>query len=43
MKAALTVYTEEDFNKWSASSSLLATNTYDPQDANLAWGWKWEE
>ena len=43
MKAALTVYTEEDFNKWLASSTLLAANTHDPQDANLAWGWKWED
>lgn len=43
MKAGLTVYSEEEFNKWLGGSSLLALNTNDPEDRNLAWGWKWEE
>ena len=43
MKARLTVYTEEDFNNWLKSSELVAANTNDPTDVNLAWGWKWEE
>lgn len=42
MKAQLTVYSEEDFKKWLTSSEQLATNTNDPDDMNLAWGWKWE-
>jgi cytochrome c oxidase subunit 2 len=43
MKAQLTVYTEEDFNRWIATSEKIALNTNDPSDANLAWGWKWEK
>jgi cytochrome c oxidase subunit 2 len=43
MKAQLTVYTEDEFQTWMNSSNLIATNTNDPNDANLAWGWKWEE
>jgi cytochrome c oxidase subunit II len=43
MKARLTVYTEEDFTKWMNQSEIIAANTNDPTDANLAWGWKWEE
>lgn len=43
MKAQLTVYTEEDFNRWLATTEQLALNTNDPSDANLAWGWKWEK
>ena len=43
MKARLTVYTEDDFNIWLKSSELIAASTNDPTDANLAWGWKWEE
>ncbi len=43
MKARLTVYSEEDFNKWMTQSETIAANTNDPTDANLAWGWKWEE
>lgn len=43
MKAGLTVLSQEEFQEWSKSSSLLALNTYDPEDKNLAWGWKWED
>ncbi len=43
MKAKLHVHTEEDFKKWLNGSTLLAATTNDPADANLAWGWKWEE
>lgn len=42
MKAQLTVYSEEDFNKWQANAEEIASNTNDPDDKNLAWGWKWE-
>jgi len=42
MKARLTVYSQEDFDRWMASSEQLAMNTNDPDDRNLAWGWKWE-
>ncbi len=42
MKAQLTVYTEEDFNRWIATSEQIAMNTNDPDDVKLAWGWKWE-
>ncbi len=42
MKAQLTVYTEEEFNQWLKSSNEIASNTNDPDDKSLAWGWKWE-
>jgi cytochrome c oxidase subunit 2 len=42
MKAQLTVYTEEDFQKWMKTSELMAKSTNDPENKNLAWGWKWE-
>lgn len=42
MKAKLTVYTEEEFNQWISSSNEIASNTNDPDDKSLAWGWKWE-
>jgi len=42
MKARLTVYSEEDFKGWMATSEKLAMNTNNPDDKNLAWGWKWE-
>jgi len=43
MKAQLTVYTEEDFNRWIATTEQIALNTNDPADTNLSWGWKWEK
>ena len=43
MKAQLTVYTEEDFNRWIATTEKIALNTNDPSDKNLSWGWKWEK
>ena len=43
MKAQLTVYSEEDYNRWIATTEQIALNTNDPSDANLAWGWKWEK
>jgi cytochrome c oxidase subunit 2 len=43
MKAQLTVYSEEDFNRWIATSEKIALNTNDPADKNLSWGWKWEK
>lgn len=43
MKAELTVYTQEDFDRWMSNSEQLAMNTNDPDDKNLAWGWKWEQ
>jgi cytochrome c oxidase subunit II len=42
MKAKLTVYTEEDFKVWQSTSEKIAMNTNNPDDKNLAWGWKWE-
>lgn len=42
MKAQLTVYSEEDFQKWLKSSEEMALATNNPDDKNLAWGWKWE-
>lgn len=42
MKAQLTVYNEEDFQRWMKSSEKIAMNTNNPDDKNLAWGWKWE-
>jgi cytochrome c oxidase subunit 2 len=43
MQAKLTVYTEEDFNRWIATTEQIALNTNDPSDKNLSWGWKWEK
>lgn len=43
MKATLTVYTQEDFNRWIATTEQIALNTNDPSDKNLSWGWKWEK
>jgi cytochrome c oxidase subunit 2 len=43
MKAQLTVYTEEDFAKWLKNSEEIALNTNDPDNQELAWGWKWQE
>jgi cytochrome c oxidase subunit 2 len=43
MKAQLTVYSQEDFARWLATSEKIALNTNDPSDRNLAWGWKWEK
>lgn len=42
MKAQLTVYNEDDFNKWLSTSEKIAQSTNDPEDANARWGWKWE-
>lgn len=42
MKAQLTVLSEEDFGRWLKTSEQIAMNTNDPDDANAAWGWKWE-
>lgn len=42
MKAQLTVYNEEDFNRWLNTSEKIATTTTDPDNANAKWGWKWE-
>jgi cytochrome c oxidase subunit 2 len=42
MKAQLTVHSEEDFQKWLKSSEEMALATNNPDDKNLAWGWKWE-
>lgn len=42
MKAQLTVYSEEDFNRWMNTSSQIAMSTNDPENADAAWGWKWE-
>jgi cytochrome c oxidase subunit 2 len=42
MKAQLTVHSEEDFQKWLKSSEEIALATNNPDDKNLAWGWKWE-
>jgi len=42
MKARLVVHTEEDFKKWMEASEKIALATNNPDDKNLAWGWKWE-
>ncbi len=42
MKAYLHVHEEEDFKTWLASAEEISKMTNDPNDKNLAWGWKWE-
>jgi cytochrome c oxidase subunit 2 len=42
MKAQLTVYTQEEFDRWMGGAEQIAMNTNDPEDKNLQWGWKWE-
>jgi cytochrome c oxidase subunit II len=42
MKAFLHVHEGEDFKTWLASAEEISKMTNDPNDKNLAWGWKWE-
>jgi cytochrome c oxidase subunit 2 len=42
MKAKLTVYEQAEFDQWMRASETIALNSYDPNNKDLAWGWKWE-
>lgn len=42
MKAQMTTYSKEDFDKWYDQSKKYASVENDPEDANVFWGWKWD-
>lgn len=41
MQAKLTVYTQEDFDKWQDEMSNRTSYVMEKDNADLYWGWKW--
>lgn len=42
MKAHMTTYSKEDFNKWYDQAKTYATVENDPEEKDVHWGWKWQ-
>ena len=42
MKAKLTVYTKEEFDRWMSQSQQYAFSGNDTENPDTFWGWKWE-
>lgn len=42
MKAQLTVYSQEDYEKWLNEAENMAAVEHDPENQMAFWGWKWE-
>lgn len=42
MKAKLTVYTQEEYDRWVEQSQNLAMQTNDPERPDAFWGWPWQ-
>lgn len=41
MKATLTVYSQEDYDKWLGEQESIATTVNDVENPDMYWGWKW--
>lgn len=42
MQAKLTVYSEEDYNRWNQEAREIAMVGNDPDNADNLWGWQWD-
>jgi cytochrome c oxidase subunit II len=42
MKALMTVYSPEEYNKWINDANSMALAENDPEVADNYWGWKWQ-
>jgi len=42
MKATLIVMSKEDYAKWAAESSAIASRAYAADDSAAHWGWEWQ-
>ncbi len=41
MQAKLTVYSQEDYDKWLSEQQTIATTVNDIENPDMYWGWKW--
>jgi cytochrome c oxidase subunit 2 len=42
MQAKLTVYSQEDYDKWLETAQDIALSANDTENADLYWGWPWK-